>query len=124
VKRRILIVDDNREVCRVVADMLSGVETEIREVYNGADAIGVLDKQESDVAIVDLLLSGPVSSDAVIAHAKYRRCLVITISGTLSSDLRGRELDTPHLVKPFATQQLIGLVEATLARRGRPAAVL
>jgi hypothetical protein len=49
---------------------------------------------------------------------------VITMSGTLASDRHGRDLATPHLVKPFGIDELVNLVEETLARRGRPSAVL
>jgi hypothetical protein len=56
--------------------------------------------------------------------AKLKQFPVITMSGTLASDRFGRDLATPHLVKPFGTQQLISLIETTLARGGRPLAVL
>jgi len=124
VKKNILVVDDNREICRTIADMLSSTGAQILTAFNGTEALGVLEKSSIDLAIVDLLFSGPVSSDAVMQHARYRQCLVITMSGTLSSDPRGRDLATPHLLKPFGTQQLVSLVETTLAQRGRPTMVL
>ena len=121
---KILVVDDNRDICRVVADMLAPTGAEILSAHNGAEALGVLAKGPLDLAIVDLLFSGPVSSDAVVELAKSRKCPVITMSGTLASDRHGREFNHPHLMKPFGTQQLIDLVAATIARRGRPAMVL
>jgi len=123
-KANILVVDDNRQVCRSVADMLSPIGAQIVLAYNGTEARDALEKKPVDLAIVDLLFSGPVSSGAVVQHAKLRQCPVITMSGTLSSDPHGRDLDTPHLIKPFGTEQLISLVETTLARRGRPVIVL
>ena len=33
-------------------------------------------------------------------------------------------MKSANLIKPFRTQQLVSLVETTLARRGRPAMVL
>jgi DNA-binding response OmpR family regulator len=124
VKHKILVVDDNREVCRTVADMLGSTGAQIYEALDGAEALGVFDKNPVDLAIVDLLFAGPVSSDIVVQHAKLRQCPVITMSGTLASDPRGRDLRTPHLIKPFGIQQLVSLVEKTLAQRGRPAMVL
>jgi len=124
VQRKILVVDDNREICQTVADMLGSTGAQIVTAFNGTEALGELEKGPLDLAIVDLLFAGPVSSDIVVQLAKLKRCPVITMSGTLASDRRGRDLDTPHLIKPFATQQLVNLIETTLARRGRPAVVL
>jgi two-component system OmpR family response regulator len=120
---KILVVDDNRDLCQVVADMLAPTGAEVVSALNGTEALGLLDKTSIDLAIVDLLFAGPVSSDLVVQQAKIRNCQVITMSGTLASDRRGRELQHPHLVKPFGTQQLVDLVAATLARKGRPSAI-
>ena len=120
----ILVVDDNRDICQVIADMLEPTGAKVHSAFNGAEALGVLEKDRIDLAIVDLLFAGPVSSDLVVQQAKFRNCQVITMSGTLASDRRGRDLPHPHIVKPFRTEQLVELVAATLARKGRPSAVL
>jgi len=124
VQRKFLVVDDNRDVCETVADMLTSTGAQIFKAFNGADALGVIERGPLDLAIVDLLFSGPVSSDIVVQLAKLKQCPVITMSGTLASDRRGRDLQTPHLMKPFGVSELISLVETTLARRDRPAMVL
>ncbi len=123
-QRKFLIVDDNRDVCQTVADILSLTGAHILTASDGAEALGVLEKGPLDLAIIDLLFAGPVSSDLVVLHAKLKKCAVITMSGTLASDRRGRDLETPHLMKPFGTQQLVDLVEKTLAARGKPAVTL
>ena len=123
-QHKILIVDDNRDLCRTVADMLSSTGAHVYEAFDGTQALQVFDKNTVDLAIVDLLFAGPVSSDLVVQHARLRQCPVITMSGTLASDRHGRDLATPHLMKPFGTQQLVSLVEKTLAQRGRPAVLL
>ena len=119
--KRFLVVDDNRDLCQTVSDMLSSTGAQIFTAFNGADALGVLEKNPLDLAIIDLLYAGPISSDTLVQLAKLRQCPVITMSGTLASDKRGRDLETPHLIKPFGMQQLVNLVEKTLAQRGRPA---
>ena len=123
-QRKFLIVDDNRDVCQTVADMLSATGAHILMASDGIEALSVLEKSSLDLAIIDLLFAGPVSSDLVVQHAKLKKCPVITMSGTLASDRRGRDLETPHLMKPFGTQQLVDLVEKTLAARGKPAVTL
>lgn len=121
--RKFLVVDDNSQVCETVAEMLSTTGAQVFKALNGSDALGILDRG-LDLAVIDLLFAGPVSSDIVVQLAKLKQCAVITMSGTLASDRRGRDLETPHLIKPFGTDQLVSLVETTLARRGRTAVVL
>lgn len=123
-QHKFLVVDDNREVCLTVADMLGSTGAQVLTAFSGTEALGVLEKNPLDLAIIDLLFDGPVSSDIVVQLAKLKQCPVITMSGTLASDRRGRDLDTPHLIKPFGTQQLVALIEKTLASRGRPAILL
>jgi DNA-binding NtrC family response regulator len=123
-QRKFLVVDDNRDVCQTVADMLGTTGARIVTACTGTEALGMLEKDRLDLAIVDLLFTGPVSSDIVVQLAKLKQCPVITMSGTLASDRFGRDLATPHLVKPFGSQQLISLVEKTLAGRGQPPAVV
>ncbi len=122
--RNYLVVDDNPEVCQTVADMLGTTGARIVTAFNGSDAISALERGPLDLVIIDLLFAGPISSDIVVQLAKLKQCPVITMSGTLASDRRGRDLATPHLIKPFRSAQLVNLVEQTLARRGRPDLVL
>ena len=123
-QRKFLVVDDNRDVCQTVADMLGMTGAQIVTALTGTEALSMLEKDRIDLAIIDLLFAGPISSDIVVQLAKLKQCPVITMSGTLASDRFGRDLATPHLVKPFGSQQLIGLVEKTLASRGQPSAVV
>jgi DNA-binding NtrC family response regulator len=125
VPAKILVVDDNPDMCQVVADMLEPTGAEVVSALDGTSALGLLEKNPIDLAIIDLLFAGPVSSDLVVQQAKIKNCQVITMSGTLASDRRGRDLQHPHIVKPFQTQQLIDLVAATLARKdGRPSPIV
>ncbi|HWB48062.1 MAG TPA: response regulator [Stellaceae bacterium] len=120
-QRKFLVVDDNPDVCEVVTAMLSPTGARVLTAFNGSDAVGWLEKSPVDLAIIDLLFAGPVSSDIVVQLAKLKRCPVITMSGTLASDRRGRDLATPHLIKPFGAAQLMNLVETTLSQHGRQA---
>ena len=119
--RKFLVVDDNRQICDVVADMLSPTGAQIVTAFNGTDALGLLEKGPLDLAIIDLLFGGPVSSELVVQLARLKNCPVITMSGTLASDRRGRDLATPHLAKPFRADELVSLVEKTLNQRSHPA---
>jgi CheY-like chemotaxis protein len=122
-QKKFLVVDDNPDICLVVADMLEPTGASVLTAHNGSDALNLLERNSVDLAIVDLLFGGPVTSDIIVQLAKLKRCPVITMSGTLASDRHGRDLATPHLIKPFGADQLVNLVNRMLAGEAPPAIV-
>ncbi|MDD6481986.1 MAG: VanR-ABDEGLN family response regulator transcription factor [Lachnospiraceae bacterium] len=55
-KEKILIVDDEREICDLVELYLSNEDYEIYKFYNGADAKACIEERELDLAILDVML--------------------------------------------------------------------
>jgi len=102
-----------------MVDMLEPVEAEVILAADGAEALAVLAERAIDLAIIDLLFSGPVLSDAVIGDAERRGVSVITVSGILSSDTHGRQPKHPHLMKPFGPDILVEHVNALLKLRSQ-----
>ena len=115
----VLVVDDNADLCTLIQDFLRSKGFEVVCARNGSEAFEVLDRRAIDLAVVDLLLPGPLSGDEVAASAAQRRAKVLTISGALASDASGRDLRHPHLAKPFRMANLLSSVEALL-RSGTP----
>jgi DNA-binding response OmpR family regulator len=95
--------------------MLTSHGFEVHCAKDGTEAVSVLDTNRIDLAIVDLLLPGALSGDDVAAHAVGRGVKVITMSGALASDSRGRDLRHPHMVKPFRLADLLVAVNTALA---------
>ena len=115
----VLVVDDNTDLCTLIEDFLQSKGFEIVCASNGTEALAVLDRRAIDLAVVDLLLPGPLSGDEVAANASQRRVKVLTMSGALASDSSGRDLRHPHLAKPFRLTNLLSAMEAVL-RDGKP----
>ena len=86
---------------------------------DGTEAFDALDRRSIDVAVIDLLLPGPLSGDEVATHAVQRGVKVLTMSGALASDTTGRDLRHPHLAKPFRLANLLSAIE-TVLRAGNP----
>ena len=110
----VLVVDDNADLCTLIQDFLQSKGFEVVCARNGTEAFEVLDRRAIDLAVVDLLLPGPLSGDEVAAGAAQRRVKVLTISGALASDSSGRDLRHAHLAKPFRMANLLATVEAVL----------
>jgi DNA-binding NtrC family response regulator len=111
--RTVLVVDDNRQICELLDEFLKSNDFDVLCAHDGTEALSLIDAHRVDLAIVDLLLPGPCSGDEVAAHASERNAKVITISGTLASDTRGRDLQHCHLQKPFRMHALATAIEKT-----------
>lgn len=113
----LLIVDDDRRICEVVTEFLADQEFEVLCAYDGSEALALLDAHGVDVAVIDLLLPGSVSGDVVARRASERGVKVITMSGALRSDRQGRDLNSPHLQKPFKVMELRSQIDRALRSR-------
>ena len=116
----VLVVDDNVDLCTLIQDFLQSKGFDVVCAPNGTEACDVLDRRAVDLAVIDLLLPGPLSGDEVVANALQRGVKVLTMSGALASDTSGRDLRHPHLAKPFRLANLLSAMEAVL-RGGKPA---
>jgi DNA-binding response OmpR family regulator len=117
--RTVLVVDDNSDLCDLIQEFLQSKSFEVVCARDGTEAVEQLGKRPIDLAVIDLLLPGAVSSEEVAARAVQRQVKVLTISGALASDTSGRDLRHPHLAKPFRMASLLSAIEAALS--GKPA---
>jgi len=113
--RTVLVVDDNPLVSNVIEEFLKSHDFNVVCARDGIAALSLIDAHRIDLAVVDLLLPGPLSGDDVAAHAVDRNVKVIIISGALASDTRGRDIRHPHLLKPFRMDVLLKTIESTFA---------
>ena len=112
--RTVLVVDDNIRICELLTEFLANQDYAVLCANEGAEALAMLDGQTPDLAVIDLLLDGNVSGDDVIDRAIELRVPVVTMSGALASDRRGRDLRTKHLQKPFKMAALQSAIDSLL----------
>jgi CheY-like chemotaxis protein len=117
--RTVLVVDDNADLCTLIEDFLQSNGFEVVCARDGTEALDILDRRAVDLAVIDLLLPGPLSGDEVTARAVQRQVKVLTMSGALASDTSGRDLRHPHLAKPFRLPALLSAIETALPS-GKP----
>ena len=77
---RILIVEDNREISKLISDFLQQNEYEVRAVYDGDNAEKLLKNQDFDIVIMDLMLPGISGEQLIRDFRKYSDKPVIVIS--------------------------------------------
>jgi DNA-binding response OmpR family regulator len=122
-KTKILLVDDKNEFRTLLKVMLEK-EFEIRDAFNGANALKVLnDGFEPDLIVTDLMMPD-VDGKSFVTQLKssglYKDIPVIVLS-SIDKSMEKIELlklgAEDYLIKPFNPSELLVRIENVLARR-------
>lgn len=123
-KRKILVVEDDAALARVLCDNLTYEDFEVTLAQDGASALRTAEAVEPDLVLLDMMLPGisgldvcdrlsrnPASSPAII---------ILTARNRKEDKLRGfRAGADDYVTKPFTLDELLARVRAVL-RRTRP----
>jgi two-component system, OmpR family, response regulator len=66
---KILIVDDEKDVCEALKECLSREGYEVEVCYMGADALALLNEKKYDLVLIDIRLEGRISGIDLIKRA-------------------------------------------------------
>lgn len=126
--QRVLIVDDEPNIRRMVGALLSAEGYEVREAADGAAGVRAVEDEEPDVALIDLMMPGGMDGIATLAKIRERwsDLPVIMMSGraSLSDAVRATKVGAVNfLEKPLAPETvLLALSSALELRQARRAA--
>ncbi|NOZ50578.1 MAG: response regulator transcription factor [Chloroflexi bacterium] len=117
--RKILVVDDEMGVVRLVRTYLEGAGYEVVVAYDGAEALHVFHIEQPDLVVLDLML--PQIDGLDVARAMHRSSHVPIIMLTARVEegdrLVGLELGADdYMIKPFSPRELVARVRAVLRR--------
>lgn len=116
-RKRILIVDDDVEICRLLMKMLASDDLELSTCHTGEDASELLRENRYDLVLLDL---GLPDCDGLQLLARFhgegaRHFLVITADDTPDTLLRAiKEQAYGYVRKPFDRRELVDLVRESL----------
>jgi len=118
---RILIVDDELNICRSCAKVLSKLDVEVNYALNGYDALKMMDAEPFDIVITDLKMSS-LGGMEVLRRVKdaYPDTLVIVMTGyaSVSSAVEVMKIGAlDYLPKPFTPDELRAIVRQAVAER-------
>jgi two-component system, OmpR family, alkaline phosphatase synthesis response regulator PhoP len=131
--QRILVVDDDRQIVRLVQSYLQQSGFVVLAAYDGEEALHAIRREKPDLVVLDLMLpkrdgldvTRIVRSDAALAALPI---LMLTARVEDVDKLIGLELGADdYLTKPFNPQEVVARVKAILRRSGgalKPAAIL
>jgi two-component system, OmpR family, response regulator VicR len=121
-KKRVLVVEDDPVLTRVLNDNLTFEGFEVRCVADGSLATGAARDFAPDLVLLDVNLPGKSGFELVEGWREGPRTPIIflTAKGQKSDKLRGLKLGADdYVTKPFDLEELLARVHAVL-RRARP----
>jgi DNA-binding response OmpR family regulator len=119
---RILVIDDDRKLCRLIRDYLSPMGYAVEAVHTGPD--GVLRAAEAgwQAVILDLMLPG-MDGFEVLKRIRAKSdvpVLMLTARGDEADRIVGLEIGADdYLPKTFSTRELLARLRAVTRRVGR-----
>lgn len=123
-KTKILVVDDEPRVLRLVSEILRTVGFQVMALSSGRAVAEAVALERPDLVLLDVLLGdGPSGFEVCRRIREFSDVAVImlTAKATESDILAGFEAGADdYLTKPFSAKELIARVQAVLRRTQRP----
>ena len=122
----ILIADDEKEIVRLLRMYIEANDNIVYEANDGREALQILDKENIDLAIVDIMMPKKNGYEIIkeIRKERYIPILVISAKVELSDRVFGMDLGADdYITKPFEPLEVAAKVRAHLRRAGAQAAV-
>ncbi len=119
IKNRVLVIDDDVNICELIKLYLEKEGYEIKTVYNGNRAISSFSEFAPDIVILDIMLPG---ADGWQVCRDIRKIsdipvIMLTAKGETFDKVLGLELGADdYIVKPFEPKELVARVKAILRR--------
>ena len=128
--QRILVVDDDKQIARLIRSYLEQAGYQVIVAYDGETALHALRRESPDLVVLDLMLpdrdgwdiTRTVRSDPALAATPI---IMVTARVEDTDKIVGLELGADdYLTKPFNPRELVSRVRAVLRRTsGQPAPV-
>ena len=120
-KKKILIVDDQREVRELVEVTLSMEDYKIFQAENGEEAVHLAKEEKPDLIIMDVMMPGAIdgleATQILKSHQETKDCQVLMLSAKGQQYDRDKGLQMGadyYFIKPFSPLELIMKVEKVL----------
>jgi DNA-binding response OmpR family regulator len=124
---RILVIDDDRELCELVAEYLLAEDISAEAVHNGREGLTRALSGKYALVILDVMLPGMNGSEVLrqIRGASAVPVIMLTARGEDVDRIIGLELGADdYLAKPFHPRELVARIHAVLRRTQQPHTVV
>jgi len=122
---RVLIIDDDTDLCELVGEYLEGEGLEVEAVHDGVTGVDRCLAGRPDLVILDVMLPG-LGGFAVLSRIREQSkvpVIMLTARGDDVDRIVGLEMGADdYLPKPFNPRELVARIRAILRRTaGEPA---
>ncbi len=120
--QRILVVDDDRQIVRLVQSYLQQGGFSVLSAYDGEEALHVIRREKPDLIVLDLMLpkrDGLEITRLLRADANFAAIPILMLTARIEDvdKIIGLELGADdYLTKPFNPQEVVARVRAILRR--------
>lgn len=119
-KTTILIVDDNEDVRKLIRMILTPLDYELCEAFDGKSAIEEIQKHRPDLILLDVMMPGYPNGLELLGMVKKNKVMttkiiMVSAKGQYSDVVDAAKLKCDaYIVKPFTQQHMIDTVKAIL----------
>ena len=124
--QRVLIIDDDRDLCRLIRDYLKPLGYDVEAAHNGLEGLERATAEAWSAVILDVMLPGLNGFEALkrLREKSDVPVLMLTARGEETDRVAGLEVGADdYLPKTFSTRELLARLRAVTRRAARaPAA--
>lgn len=115
----VLVVDDDKNIRKLIAVVLKKENYNIYEASNGQEALNIIENNKIDLSIIDIMM--PIKDGYSLTEDIRKNfdfpILMVTAKGESKDKLKGFDLGVDdYIVKPFDLLELVARVKAMLRR--------
>lgn len=121
---RILVIDDDRELCSLLEEYLADEGFEVEKVHDGLEGVEWACSRNYDLVVLDVMLPGLNGFEVLrrIRAASSLPVVMLTARGEEVDRIVGLEMGADdYLPKPFNPRELVARIRAVQRRQTSPA---
>jgi DNA-binding response OmpR family regulator len=112
--KKIIIVDDDADIVRIVSTMLAGQGWQVLTALGGEEALSAIRRERPDLMLLDIMMPHMTGIE-VLREARriapQMRVVMITAFGDVGSYLEAMDLGAcEYINKPFETEELLAMI--------------
>lgn len=119
VETKVLIVDDDENICDLIELYLNKEGYKTYKAHNGKDALKVFSEKTIDLAVLDIMMPEVDGYEVLkeIRKTSQLPVVMLTAKGETFDRVLGLELGADdYIVKPFEPKELVARIRAVLRR--------
>jgi DNA-binding response OmpR family regulator len=118
-ENRVLIIDDDERLCKLLQEYLEGNGYHVFTVGEGSEALRIIEREWPDIIILDIMLPGKDGLEVLkeINREYSIPVIMLTAKGEDTDRIIGLELGADdYISKPFNPRELLARMRAVMRR--------